>query len=159
MVLGSMEENAYLILGCHGRTENGFVLCPGVQNRILKLDDSLVSFDDVVEYLDIVKLFDRPMLDQNSIHHLVYNLQDRFDQKIKRLWTDHEYHLIERFMHMHKQCGLYARLLMIIEGEQPQKHDNISFIKGTPEIMKIEGRKPLPAVGRMALRAKACPRG
>ena len=26
-------------------------------------------------------------------------------------------------------------------------------------LMKIEGRKPLPAVGRMALRAKACPRG
>jgi hypothetical protein len=118
-----MEECAYLVLGCHGRTENGFILCPGVQNRILKLDDSLVNIDGVIDYLEAVRLFDRPMLDQNAVRHLIYNLQDRFDQKFKRLWTDHEYNLIERFIHMHKQCGTYAQLIIVSE-EDHQIKDN-----------------------------------
>jgi hypothetical protein len=131
-----VEESAYLVLGCYGRTENGFILCPGMQNRILKLDDSLVNIEGVTDYLDAVKLFDRPMLDQNAIRHLVYNLQDRFDQKFKRLWTDHEYHLLERFIHMHKPCGLYAQLILTYdEPDQPQQ-DQVSFVRGTPDVEK-----------------------
>lgn len=138
MVLGPVEESAYLVLGCHGRTENGFVLCPGVQNRVLKLDDSLVNFDGVTEYLDAVRLFDRPMLDQNAIRHLVYNLQDRFDQKLKRLWTDHEYHILERFIHMHHQCGLYAQLILVNEDNPKPEVEEISFVKGIPEVERRE---------------------
>jgi hypothetical protein len=108
-----VNESIYLTLGCYGRTENGFVLCPGVQNRILKIDDSLSDCDGVFKYLDAVKLFDRPMLDQNSIRHLIFNMQDKFDQKIRRLWTDHEFNLLERFMIMHKACGLYCQLILV----------------------------------------------
>lgn len=146
-----MEECPYLVLGCHGRTENGFVLCSGMQNRILKLDDSLVNIDGVIDYLDAVRLFDRPMLDQNAVRHLVYNLQDCFDQKLKRLWTDHEYNLIERFIHMHNQCGTYAQLILVCEDSSNiKKPEQISFVKGIPEkerpnkivnISSIRGRK------------------
>jgi hypothetical protein len=136
MASSLVEECAYLVLGCHGRTENGFILCPGVQNRILKLDDSLVNIDSVIDYLEAVRLFDRPMLDQNAIRHLVYNLQDRFDQKFKRLWTDHEYNLVERFIHMHKQCGIYAQLIMISEEPNDKEKDQISFVIGIPEVEK-----------------------
>jgi len=137
-----VEESAYLVLGCYGREENGFVLCPSTQNRILKLDDTLVNSDKIIEYLDTVNLFDRPMLSQNAIRHLVYGLQDRFDQKFKRLWTDHEYHLLERFMHMHKDCGLYAQLILVPEElEQPQQEEEqISFVKGTP--LRDKEKKP-----------------
>lgn len=134
-----MEENAYLILGCYGRTENGFVLCSSTQNRILKLDDGLVNIDGVIKYLDAVKLFDRPMLDQNAIRHLIYNIQERFDQKFKRIWTDHEYHLLERFIQMHKPCGLYAQLIMV--QEEPQQflvENDMSFVRGIPEVNKKE---------------------
>lgn len=117
------NENVYLALGCYGRTENGFVLCPSVENRILKIDHSLVDFDNIVKYLEAVKLFDRPMLDQNSIRHLVFNLQDKFDQKVKRLWKDQEFHLIERFMHMHKPCGLYCQLI-VVNAEDDFKIEN-----------------------------------
>jgi len=143
-----VEENAYLVLGCYGRTENGFVLCPSVQNRILKLDDSLVNIDGVLDYLDVVKLFDRPMLDQNAIRHLVYNLQDKFDQKFKRLWTDHEYHLIERFMHMHKPCGMYAQLILVPDNmdKQPSEEEEISFVRGTKEIERKERKVSLSSV-------------
>ena len=130
---------AYLILGCYGRIENGFILCSTTQNRILKLDDSLVNLDGVINYLDAVKLFDRPMLDQNAIRHLVYNLQERFDQKFKRMWTDHEYHLLERFIQMHKPCGLYAQLVLVqAEETPPQVGEDISFVRGVPEITRKE---------------------
>lgn len=146
MALEQVEERAYLVLGCHGRTENGFVLCPGVQNRVLKLDDSLVNFDGVTEYLDAVRLFDRPMLDQNAIRHLVYNLQDRFDQKLKRLWTDHEYHLLERFIHMHSQCGLYAQLILVHDDVPDQETEQVSFVKGIPEVIKKDRKINLSTI-------------
>jgi hypothetical protein len=142
-----VQENAYLVLGCYGRTENGFVLCPSAQNRILKLDDALVNVDGITDYMDAVRLFDRPMLDQNAIRHLVYNLQDRFDQKFKRLWTDHEYNLLERFMHMHKQCGMYAQLIMVEEGPlDDQETEEMSFVRGTPEVESKERKVSLASV-------------
>lgn len=129
-----VDENVYLVLGCYGRTENGFVLCPSIQNRILKLDDSLVNISGVTDYLEAVKLFDRPMLDQNAIRHLIYNIQERFDQKFKRIWTDHEYHVLERFMQMHKPCGFYAQLIMTQEEPvQNQTNDDISFVRAIPK--------------------------
>lgn len=142
-----MEENAYLVLGCYGRTENGFVLCASTQNRILKLDDGLVNIDGVTSYFDAVKLFDRPLLDQNAIRHLIYNIQERFDQKFKRLWTDHEYHLLERFMQMHKPCGLYAQLIMVQE-DSPQNSvgDDISFVRGVPETQRKEKKNTIDMV-------------
>lgn len=142
-----MQENAYLVMGCYGRSENGFVLCPSTQNRILKLDDALVNVDGVTDYLDAVKLFDRPMLDQNAIRHLIYNLQDRFDQKFKRLWTDHEYHLLERFIQMHKPCGLYAQLILVPQQEESNPDaEQVSFVKGIPEIDKPERKINLTSV-------------
>lgn len=143
-----MEESAYLVLGCYGRTENGFVLCPGTQNRILQINDSLVNVDGVLDYLDAVKLFDRPMLDQNAIRHLIYNLQDRFDQKFKRLWTDHEYHLIERFMQMHKPCGMYSQLILVpseLDNEDVEQEE-VSFVRGTPESNRTERKANLGSV-------------
>jgi len=142
-----VQESAYLVLGCYGRSENGFVLCPSTQNRILKLDDALVNVDGVTSYMDAVKLFDRPMLDQNAIRHLIYNLQDKYDQKFKRLWTDHEYHLLERFMQMHKPCGMYAQLILVQdEDEVESQPEQISFIRGTPEKEKYEKKLSLASV-------------
>jgi len=142
-----VEENAYLVLGCYGRTENNFVLCSSTQNRILKLDDSLVNINGVMDYFEALKLFDRPMLDQNAIRHLVYNLQDRFDQKFKRIWTDHEYHLLERFMQMHKPCGMYAQLILVQEEiGQHKVEEDISFVRGIPEVQRKERKVVVDSV-------------
>lgn len=142
-----MEENAYLVLGCYGRTENSFVLCSSTQNRILKLDDSLLNINGVMDYFEALKLFDRPMLDQNAIRHLVYNLQDRFDQKFKRIWTDHEYHLLERFMQMHKPCGMYAQLILVQEEVgQLKVEEDISFVRGIPEVQRKERKVVVDSV-------------
>lgn len=130
-----MDEHAYLVLGCFGRTENDFVLCPSVENRILKLDDTIEDFHKLVEYLECVHLFDRPLLEQSSVKHLVYNIQNKFDQKFRRLWTDHQFNLLERFMVMHKPCGYFAKLILVPEEIDIKEPEQISFIiKGTPEI-------------------------
>ena len=87
------------------------------------------------------------MLDQNAIRHLIYNLQDRFDQKFKRLWTDHEYHLLERFIQMHKPCGLYAQLILVPQQEESNPDaEQVSFVKGIPEIDKPERKINLTSV-------------
>lgn len=106
------EEDLYLLIGCHGREESGFVLCPSVSNRILKIDHTLVDPDGIIKYFDALKMFDRPLLDQNAIRQMIYRLQERYDQKFKRLWTDHEFSLLERFLVMHKQCGIYSQLVL-----------------------------------------------
>lgn len=131
--MDNSEEKLYLILGCHGRVEDGFVLCPSTENRILKLDESVVNYEGIVDYLEAVKLFDRPMLDYNALRHLIHNLQDRFNQKVRKLWTERYYNLIERHMVMHRPCGLYAKLLL---SDQPDKsEEQFSFIvKGKPAV-------------------------
>ena len=130
-----MDENVYLVLGCYGRTEDGFVLCPSAENRILKLDETLESYEDIVNYIDSVRLFDKPLLDNNAIRHFIYNLQDRYNQKIRRLWSEREYHLLERFVNMHKPCGLYVRLIIVPEILDKEKdNEPISFVvPGVPE--------------------------
>lgn len=138
-----MEENAYLVLGCYGRKEDGFVLCPAAENRILTIKESLNSFDEIMDYLDAIGLFDRPMMDINAIRHLVFNLQDRYDQKVRRLWTEREFSCIERFIHMHKPCGLYAQIIVVpSEIDVPDEPEEQScIVKGTKVIEKAE-RKP-----------------
>jgi hypothetical protein len=101
-----------------------------------------------MDYLDSVQLFDKVMLDWNAICHLIYNLQDRFDQKVKRLWTENEYHLLERFLHTHRQCGLYAKLI-VVSSEQDVKEeqqDSKVSVKGSPE--EIERKPNLKLVSR-----------
>jgi hypothetical protein len=141
-----VEEHAYLTLGCYGRKENGFVLCPSIENRILKLSESLVNFDKLMDYLDSIKLFDRPIINQNAIIHLVYHIQDKFNQKIKPIWTDHEYHLIERFIQMHKNCGIYSQIILTAEELVDKTQvDTPIFIKNSKEpllnLTNIRGRR------------------
>ena len=143
------EENVYLVLGCHGRVEDGFVLCSSLENRILKLDDSLVSFSEVVDYLEAVRLFERPMIDYNAIRNLVYKLQDTFDQKVKRLWSERDYNIIERFIVMHRSCGLYSRLVCVQKSadkvSEPEPH---SFVIRASNTSSIDEEIPKTKIAR-----------
>jgi len=124
------EESVFLVLGCFGRKEDNFELCPGVENRILKLDDSLVYIDEIWDYLEAVKLLDKPVINLNAIRNIVFRMQDKYDQKIRKLWSEKEFHMIERFINMHKQCGLYMKLVTAIdEAPKPQEF----------ELIKIQG--------------------
>lgn len=125
------EESVYLVLGCYGRKEDGFTLCPSAENRILKVDDSLVYIDEIWDYLEAVRLLDKPLIDINAIRNLIFKMQDRFDQRIKKLWSEKQFNAIERFIHMHKSCGLYVKLAALPDEKPEQEEAKVYRIKGS----------------------------
>lgn len=136
------ESVLYLSLGCFGRSEDGFVLCPSVDNRILKIDASLKHYNEMMDLFDSYRLFDRPIMDANPIKNLAFHMQRNFDQNIKKLWSEKEFNLIERFMHMHKSCGLYMSLLVVPkELDLPIKNEPHSFLIEPSNYIEIEDPK------------------
>lgn len=130
------EDDVYLVLGCFGRKEGDFVFCPSAENFILKIDENLIYYNEIWEYLESVGLVDKPMLNINAIMHLVYNLQERYDQKVKKLWTESKFNNIEKFIQLHKSCGLYAKLLLVENSSSEninKNEDNIIFIQKTDQ--------------------------
>lgn len=112
------SSELYLVMGCYGRRDYDFISCRGVENRILKISPSLEYYDDMCNYFEGLRLFDKPLFDINAIRHMLFNMQDRYDQKIKRLWTEQQFQLYEKFIHTHKMCGIYVRLMI---GEEEKK--------------------------------------
>ena len=106
-------EELYIILGCFGRREDDFISCAGIENRILKVEESLYNFNELMDFLDTCRLFDRPLFDYNAIRHLIFNLRDRFDQPMKRLWSEKRFELYQKFTIDHRHCGLYAKLILV----------------------------------------------
>lgn len=105
-----MSSDLYLAMGCFGRRDGDFISCRAVENNILKIDPDLEYYEEISKYLESLRLFDKPLFDINAIRHMFYNMQDRYDQKIKRLWTEQQFNLYEKFMLTHKMCGIYVKL-------------------------------------------------
>jgi len=137
-----MEEELYLVLGCFGRRDDDFISCCGGENRVLKIEESVNFYEDMTSYFEVVRLFDKPMFDINAIRHFVYNMQERYDQKLKRLWSEKYYHLMERFIVSHKSCGLYFKLILVNPefDEKPEPEPEKVVVKGIPE--PIERQPP-----------------
>lgn len=112
-------QNLHLILGCFGRRTDDFVSCSGVENNILNVTPSINRYNDIMDYFDSCRLFDKPLLEFNAIRHFVYNLQDRFDQINKRLWTNQKFELYQKFVIDHRHCGLIVRLEASTELVEP----------------------------------------
>jgi hypothetical protein len=47
---------------------------------------------------------------------------------------------------MHKPCGLYAQLILTYEDHNQPKQDEISFVRGTPDVDKFERKINLSSV-------------
>lgn len=109
-----IKEDLYLVLGCFGRVDDGFVSCSSCENKILTLDTRLENYNGVIDYLDVCRLFDKPTFDFNAIRHVLHNMQDRFDQVAsgRRLWTEKQIQLYQKFLIDHRLCGLYLKLAL-----------------------------------------------
>jgi hypothetical protein len=98
-----------LVLGCWGRTHEGFSICNGVSNAILDLSLNSERNVAISEYLDShYGLFDRPLY--NSVHSAIFNIQDKFGLKGKPVFKDVVFRWMEEFCIMHAKCGLFLRL-------------------------------------------------
>lgn len=134
------NEELYLVLGCFGLKTDNFVSCRGVENRILNVEESLEQYKEIMVYLESVRLFDKPLFDINAIRHFVHNMQDRYDQKFKRLWPEKYYHLYERFIISQKSCGLYIKLILVdsSQEESVEPEPERILVPGGPEFKQSE---------------------
>jgi hypothetical protein len=103
-------KGIYIVLGCFGRTDDDFVSCSGIENRILLVDESLYFFEEIMNYIDRCQLFDKVMLEYNAIRHFIHNMYDNFDQPFRKLWSEKQYRLYQKFVIDHRDCGLFIRL-------------------------------------------------
>lgn len=109
------REELYLILGCFGRIDDNFISCASCENRILKIHPGIENYNQLMDYLDTCQLFDKPAFDYNVIKNVLQNIQGRFDQFVtgKRLWSEKELQHFQRFLQVHRTCGLYMKLALI----------------------------------------------
>ena len=105
-----------LLLGCWGRTENGFTICKGISNKILDITKKEKTNIEIADFLDSsYHLFDRPLY--NNVHTALFKIQENFSTKIRPLFDKKLYQLMEEFCIAHRKCGLYLRLDMENESE------------------------------------------
>jgi len=104
-------KSLYLSLGCYGRTDNGFVSCSGVQNKILKLYPELEKGAELFEYIECLRLFQKPLNDYNAIRRVIFTIQEKYYQNLSPIWTLKQFRLIENFTLTHKSCGMYLELM------------------------------------------------
>lgn len=142
--------NLYVVLGCFGLRDDEFVSCAGVENRILNVEDNLVHYNQMMDYLDNCRLFDKSMFDYNAIRHVLFNVRDKFDQPNRRIWSEKKFGLLEKFTIEHRKCGIYLKLILSsseLDNVEPVEEKKI-FIPGSdsqftnkiPKLKIIRGR-------------------
>ncbi len=119
-------EELNIIIGCFGLRNDDFISCASVENRILPISESLYNYEELMNYLDTCRLFDKPMFDYNSIRHFIFNVRDKFDQPMKRLWSEKKFELLQKFTIDHRHCGLYVKLILVdpqivLEPDEPKR--------------------------------------
>lgn len=106
-------EELHISLGCFGLRNDDFISCASTENRILQVEESLYNYTDLMNYLDTCRLFDKPIFDYNSVRHFIFNLRDKYDQPMKRLWSEKKFELLQKFTIDHRHCGLYVKLILV----------------------------------------------
>jgi hypothetical protein len=105
------KQQLLLLLGCFGRVDDGFVHCRGCENTILNVDHHLQHYNQMMDYFDSCRLFDKRIYELSAIKHFVYHMQDKFYQSVGRpLWSVKEFTNYEKFIMDHRHCGNYIRL-------------------------------------------------
>ena len=108
-----MSKKVYLVLGCFGKIDGSFVSCSKCESKILELSESLEQITEIVQYLKSLSLFQRSNKDYNGIRHILFNIKNKYYQGMKPIWDEKYFHLLEKFTIMHKDCGLYLKIIMI----------------------------------------------
>lgn len=101
--------DAMLILGCHGRSDESFRLCHGVNNSILNtidLDD--FEYERVMSFFDkACGLFDSSISDYNKCSNILNILY-----KTHKVINPDTLKKIQYYLDMHKKCRPYLMLVL-----------------------------------------------
>jgi hypothetical protein len=74
------------------------------------------EFEDVKDFLFYIKslnLIEKRLIDYNAIRKVLFNIQDRYYQKNKTIWTKEYFRLLENFTLVHRSCGIYLAFVAI----------------------------------------------
>lgn len=100
---------AYLVFGCNGLRHQNFLLCGGVSNKVLDLENmDKENYPKILDFLDnVCGLFDSPIFDHNKCSNILSLLyKDYLPQDQKTLNN------IQAFIKTHKECGIYLMLIL-----------------------------------------------
>lgn len=137
MAQNNKKIDFYLCLGCFGLTTDSFVSCPGIENPILEASNAIPDYQEMLDYFEQLRLYDRPLFDYNAVRHVVINLQDRYSLGGRPLWMPKKFDLYQKFVINHRHCGVYLKLRLPGEIEisapleiVPKKKENkLRFIR------------------------------
>jgi len=121
------ESKLYLILGCWGRIDDEFTTCNSVANPILKIDDKLEGYVELMKYLQGLGLFEQKITNYNAVRNIIFRIKNNFSQGYYNLWNDKKFRLIENFTINHKFCGLYLDL-DFVDDEYFKKYTEERFV-------------------------------
>lgn len=94
---------ASLIIGCEGRTDNGFQFCAGVSNIVIDFETitHTENYKMFIQYLDRVpKIFDGVCCNQNIITNTIYKAYEF------GYISEQRYKQIANFYKFHTYCGM-----------------------------------------------------
>ena len=134
-----VNDDLYLVIGCFGRRDDDFISCAGLENRILKIDSTLEHYNEIMEYFENCRLFDRPMFELQAIRHFIFNIRERYDQIAagKRIWAEKKFELYQKFIIDHRLCGLYLKLILV----NPE-YSNANKVEFEEKSVFIKSEKP-----------------
>lgn len=90
----------------------------------------------MMNYFASCRLFDRPLFELNAVRHVIFNLQDKYDQKNSRLWSEKNFTLYQKFIIDHRPCGVYVKLILEPEVSKINNiEDDKILIKATSPIL------------------------
>lgn len=139
----SYGKDLHVVLGCYGRRTDNFVSCMSVKNRILKVDVTLEHYDEMMDYFEGCRLFEKAMFDFNAVRNFLQSMQNRFNQVTKPLWSKKDIDLYQNFVITHRACGVYIWLELVEkEQELPPEPERLT-IKGTKQDV-IEAQTSYP---------------
>jgi len=115
------EENLlYLVLGCWGRNDGGFITCSSASNPILRVHEGIEDYKYLIKYFENLNLFNRKVIDYNAVRSVIFRTQQEFPQGVKDLWDKRTFRLIENFTIVHKSCGIYLSLEFLKPDQIPK---------------------------------------
>lgn len=105
-----IDGGVFLVLGCFGSEQCGFVRCTSVFNYILRIDGEIDNEDILWEYFESLNLVNIPLCNSNSVRNTIYKMKSSYSRRCQDLWPQDYFSKMEEFMHFHKDCGLFLKL-------------------------------------------------
>jgi hypothetical protein len=100
----------HIVMGCYGYKDDDFVFCPGIENKIFSFDKKHFSYEEIMNYLDNCKLFDKPLYDYNAVRNFLSRFRQKFESPLSPVWVERKYNNYQKFAIDHKICGLVLKL-------------------------------------------------